>query len=419
MPPAAASTSTAPSSAAPLPGTAPVSARLPQFPWDRLKPFGERAQAHPDGIVDLSVGTPVDPTPAVVRRALAEAADAPGYPTVHGRPRLREAAAGWMSRTLGVEVDPAAIMPAIGSKELVAALPALLGLGSGDAVAYPVPAYPTYEIGALLAGARPVPLSDDELAGDWSAAAGAGTAIEAGTGAETGTVAGTGTGAGRIKLVWLNSPANPHGRVLPAAALRAVVEQARALGALVVSDECYISLGWEGEQPVSVLHPDVTGGSPDGVLALHSLSKRSNLAGYRSAFVAGDAAAVAELVAVRRHSGMMIPAPIQAGTIAALDDDTHAAEQKERYRSRRVVLRNALLAAGFRIDHSEAGLYLWASRTVDGRPEDCWDTVAHLAERGILAAPGEFYGRGGEHHVRLALTASDERIAAAAVRLAG
>ncbi|HEY3870203.1 MAG TPA: succinyldiaminopimelate transaminase [Actinocrinis sp.] len=396
MPSAAASTA-----AAPLPGVAPVSARLPQFPWDRLEPFGDRARAHPDGAVDLSVGTPVDPTPAVVRRALAEAADAPGYPTVHGRPRLREAASGWMSRALGVDVDPAAIMPAIGSKELVAALPALLGLGPGDAVAYPVPAYPTYEVGALLAGARPVPLGDDELAGDWSAAAGAGP------------------DAGRIRLVWLNSPGNPHGRVLSAAVLCAVVEQARALGALVVSDECYITLGWEGEAPVSALHPDVTGGSPAGVLALHSLSKRSNLAGYRSAFVAGDPAAVAELVAVRRHSGMMVPAPVQAASIAALDDDAHAAEQKERYRSRRVVLRNALQAAGFRIDHSEAGLYLWASRLVDGRPEDCWDTVAHLAERGILAAPGEFYGRGGEHHVRLALTASDERIASAAVRLAG
>jgi len=168
---------------------------------------------------------------------------------------------------------------------------------------------------------------------------------------------------------------------------------------------------------VSVLHPDVCGGSHEGVIAVHSLSKRSNLAGYRSAFLAGDPAVVAELLEVRKHAGMMMPGPMQAATAVALDDDEHAAAQKERYRSRRTVLRTALEGAGFRIDHSEAGLYLWASRTVDGVPEPCWDTLAHLAGLGILAAPGEFYGPGGEHHVRLALTATDERIAAAASRL--
>src|SRR5579884_907074 len=382
-----------------------VSARLPQFPWDRLKPYAAKADAHPGGRVDLSVGTPVDATPETVRRALSAAADSPGYPTTHGTARLREAASGWMLRALGVAVDPVSVLPLIGSKELVAGLPALLGLGAGDAVAFPTPAYPTYEIGALLCGATPVPVSDGELQEQWiapdDASGKAGGAPE------------------NLRLLWLNSPGNPHGRVYSSDLLRRVVAWARARGVTVVSDECYISLGWEGTEPVSVLHPEVCGGSHEGLLAVHSLSKRSNLAGYRSAFLAGDPALIADLREVRKHAGMMMPGPVQAATAAALDDDEHAAAQKERYRSRRTVLRNALQDAGFRIDHSEAGLYLWASRIVSGEPEACWDTVAHLADLGILAAPGEFYGPGGEHHVRVALTATDERIASAAARLAG
>ncbi len=375
-----------------------VATRLPQFPWDRLKPYAAKADAHVGGRVDLSVGTPVDPTPESVRRALSAAADAPGYPTTHGTARLREAAAGWMRRTLGVAVDPVSVLPLIGSKELVAGLPGLLGLGEGDAVAYPTPAYPTYEIGALLAGAVPVPVSDRELLDRW-------------------IVRGEQPTSANLRLLWLNSPGNPHGRVYSAGTLREIVAWARARGVLVVSDECYITLGWEGTEPVSVLHPDVCGGSHEGLIAVHSLSKRSNLAGYRSAFLAGDPAVVAELLEVRKHAGMMTPGPIQAAGAAALDDDEHAAAQKERYRSRRRVLRAALEGAGFRISHSEAGLYLWASRVVDGEPEPCWETVAHLAALGILVAPGEFYGPGGEHHVRVALTATDERVAAAAARL--
>jgi succinyldiaminopimelate transaminase len=374
-----------------------VSTRLPQFPWDRLKPYAAKADAHPGGRVDLSVGTPVDPTPESVRRALSAAADSPGYPTTHGTARLREAASDWMRRALGAEVHPGSVLPLIGSKELVAGLPALLGLGAGDVVAYPTPAYPTYEIGALLSGATPSAVADLDLIEGW--------------------VDG-GEAPGNLRLLWLNSPGNPHGRVLGARALKEVVAWARARGVLVASDECYITLGWEGTDPVSVLHPDVCGDSHEGVIAVHSLSKRSNLAGYRSAFLTGDPAVVAELLEVRKHAGMMMPGPMQAATAAALDDDEHAAEQKERYRSRRAVLRTALEGAGFRIDHSEAGLYLWASRTVSGVPEPCWDTLAYLAGLGILAAPGEFYGPGGEHHVRLALTATDERIAAAAARLA-
>ncbi|MFW6205216.1 MAG: succinyldiaminopimelate transaminase [Actinomycetota bacterium] len=357
---------------------------LPQFPWDTLAAYQERAAAHPGGIVDLSVGTPVDPTPDVVREAMAAATDAPGYPRVYGTSALREAAARWLGRRFGVSgVDPAGVLPTVGSKEFVAWLPTLLGLGPRDTVAYPQLAYPTYDVGARLAGASGV--ASDAL---------------------------TALGPARVGLVWVNSPANPHGRVLPREHLAKVVSWARERDAVVASDECYLEFGWD-ERPVSVLDPDVNGGSLDHVLAVHSLSKRSNLAGYRAGFVVGDPGLVRRLLEVRRHAGLMVPAPVQAAMVAALDDDAHVDEQRARYAARRDELRDAFTAAGFRVDHSEAGLYLWATR--DGEP--CWDTVGWLADRGILVAPGDFYGAAGSGHVRIALTATDERVAAAAARL--
>ncbi len=356
---------------------------LPVFPWERLAPYAEIASAHPGGLVDLSVGTPVDPTPAIVQDALRGAANAPGYPLTAGSPAVRAAVAGWLARRLGVRgLDPSAVLPTIGSKELVALLPSLLGLGAGDLVVYPELAYPTYDIGARLAGAEPV-------AADGLAA----------------------LGPAPVRLVWVNSPANPSGRVLPVEHLRKVVSWARERGAVVAGDECYIELGWE-QETVSVLHPDVCGDSHDGVLAVHSLSKRSNLAGYRAGFVAGDPALVGRLLAVRRHAGLIVPAPVQAAMTAAYGDETHVAEQRARYAARRDALLGALVAYGLRIEHSTAGLYLWA--TAD---EDCWATVGRLAALGVLVAPGEFYGRAGHRHVRVALTATDERIAAAAARL--
>ncbi len=364
-----------------------VSQRLPDFPWDQLAPAAERAREHPDGIVDLSIGTPVDPTPEAVRRALAHASDSPGYPLTIGRVDTRRAALDWMARRLGVTgvagLDTDAVIPTIGSKELIATLALHLGVGPGDLVVYPELAYPTYDVGARLVGART--LAADSL-----------TAI----GPET------------PRLLWLNSPSNPTGRVLPAEHLRKVVDWCRQRGTVLVSDECYIELGWESE-PVSVLHPDVCGGSADGLLAIHSLSKRSNLAGYRCAFVAGDPVLVGELLAVRKNLGLIMPGPQQVAMATALADDVHVEEQRERYAARRALLRPALEGAGFRIDHSEASLYLWATRG-----EDCWQTVAGLAELGILAAPGAFYGASGARHVRVALTVTDERAAAAAARLA-
>ncbi|WP_449348530.1 succinyldiaminopimelate transaminase, partial [Streptomyces shaanxiensis] len=214
-----------------------------------------------------------------------------------------------------------------------------------------------------------------------------------------------------LKLLWLNSPSNPTGKVLSKDELTRIVAWARSHGVLLFSDECYLELGWEAD-PVSVLHPDVNGGSYDGIVAVHSLSKRSNLAGYRAAFLAGDPAVLAPLLEIRKHGGMMTSMPTQAAVVAALGDDTHVREQRERYAARRTLLREALLGHGFRIEHSEASLYLWATRD-----ESCWSTVAHLAERGILVAPGDFYGEAGEKFVRVALTATDERVRAAVERL--
>lgn len=371
-------------------GSAPGDARagrgfeLPDFPWDALAPYAATARTHADGLVDLSVGAPVDPVPDVVREALREASDAHGYPATYGTPALRKAAAGWLARRFGVAgLSPDAVLPCIGAKEAVAWLPTLLGLGPGDTVAIPALAYPTYDIGARLAGARSLP-ADGLLE----------------------------LGPARVAMVWVNSPANPTGKVLPVTHLRKVVDWARERGAIVVSDECYLEFGWDGDPPVSVLHPDVCGGSFDGVLALQSLSKRSNMAGYRAGFLAGDSALIADLLAVRKHAGMMVPAPVQAAMTAALADDAHVREQRERYGARRAVLRPALEAVGFTIEHSAAGLYLWATRG-----QDCWDTVGWLAQRGILAAPGTFYGQAGHRHVRISLTATDERVAAAAARL--
>ncbi|MBO1337030.1 succinyldiaminopimelate transaminase [Streptomyces sp. VRA16 Mangrove soil] len=357
--------------------------RIPTFPWDKLEPYKKTAAAHPDGIVDLSVGTPVDPVPDLIQKALIDAADSPGYPTVWGTPELRDALVSWCERRLGArDFTHRNVLPVVGSKELVAWLPTHLGLGPGDKVAYPRLAYPTYEVGARLARAEYVTYDDP-----------------------------TELDPEGIKLLWLNSPSNPTGKVLSKEDLTRTVAWAREHGILVFSDECYLELGWEAD-PVSVLHPDVNGGSYDGLVAVHSLSKRSNLAGYRAAFIAGDAAVLDPLLQIRKHGGMMTSAPTQAAVVAALGDDAHVQEQRARYAARRELLRAALVGHGFRIEHSEASLYLWATRD-----ESCWDTVAHLAALGILVAPGDFYGEAGATFVRVALTATDERIDAAVARL--
>ncbi|MBB5871679.1 succinyldiaminopimelate transaminase [Allocatelliglobosispora scoriae] len=324
------------------------------------------------------MGTPVDPVDPAIMAALSAAADAPGYPLTMGSVALRGAMRAYLTRT-SAAVGDFGVIPTVGSKELVAWLPTFLGLGAGDTVVIPEVCYPTYEVGAMLAGA-------DVLRAD----------------SPPGVPAA---------LVWINSPGNPHGRVTDLDEMRAWVAWARGCGAVLASDECYLSLPWE-QTPISVLDPAVNDGDLTGLLAVQSLSKRSNLAGYRAGLIAGDPAIVRELLTIRKHAGLIVPDPVQAAMVAALGDEAHVEVQRERYRARRVIMRDGLEKAGFRIEHSTAGLYLWATRDEPG-----WDTTAWLADLGILVVPGAFYGPAGESFVRIALTASDERIAAAAERL--
>lgn len=358
--------------------------QLPDFPWDALGPYAEKARSHIGGMIDLSVGSPVDPTPSVIRDALAAATDAHAYPATSGSPALREAIVSWYARRRGVDdLSVANVLPTIGSKELIALLPTLFGLGDGDIVVQPTLAYPTYAIGAAIAGASVV-ASDDPS--EWP----------------------DGT-----RLIWVNSPGNPDGRVLSTDLLRAMVARARELGAIIASDECYAELNWSGSEPTpSILDPRVIAGERNSVLSIYSMSKQSNLAGYRAAFVAGCSDLVGELLAVRKHVGLIPPAPVQAAMIAALGDDAHVAAQRELYRSRRDLLLPALEGAGFRVDESSAGLYLWAT---NGSP--AWDTVDRLADLGILVVPGSFYGEDPAVHVRIALTATDAAVEAAVARL--
>lgn len=359
-----------------------------------MAPYVATAGKFPGGAVNLSIGTPVDPTPELIRNALADAADAHGYPTVHGTEPLRQAVVDWFASRRGVPgLDPKDVMPTVGSKELVAWLPFLLGLGSGDVVVRPTVAYPTYDIGAALAGATAVAADDlDEL--------------DAATRA-------------KVRLVWINSPGNPTGSVRDVESLQHIVAQAREVGAVVASDECYAELGWGewdaqrgGDAVPSVLDPRVTGGSTKGLLCVYSLSKQSNLAGYRAAFVAGDSAIVANLVNSRKHAGMIVPFPVQEAMRVALGDATHVLAQKDLYRGRRERIVPALENFGLTIHESKAGLYLWSTAG-----EATWDTVARFAELGIVVGPGVFYGDAGNGFIRVALTGTDERIDVAVERL--
>lgn len=368
---------------------------LPDYPWEAMAPYLAKASEHPGGAVNLSIGTPVDPTPALIQEALRAAANAPGYPTVHGTVQLREAIAAWFERRRGVPgLDPKDIMPTVGSKELVAWLPLLLGLKPGDVVVRPKVAYPTYDIGATFAGVTSVATDNLDELDDATRS--------------------------RVRLIWVNSPGNPTGSVRDVESLKALVAQAREIGAVVASDECYAELGWGtwdvqrgGQQVPSVLDPRVAGGSHDGLLAVYSLSKQSNVAGYRAAFVAGDPVIMANLVNSRKHAGMIVPYPVQEAMRVALGDDAHVNAQKNLYRGRRERLLPALQEFGLEIKESDAGLYLWSTAE-----EDTWETVDRLAARGIVVGPGVFYGEAGNGFVRVALTGTDERIDAAVARLA-
>lgn len=359
--------------------------RLPEYPWQKLKPYQAIAEKHANGMVDLSVGSPVDPTPKVIQDAIRDATNAPGYPSTAGSLEFREAVAEWFGRRRGVELTSDQVMPTIGSKEFISFLPLMLGLGKGDVIVQPSVAYTAYVVGAALSGAEII--SEDDPA-KWPE---------------------------NTKLIWINSPGNPDGRVLDVDQMKACVKRARELGAVLASDECYAELGWgrwAEERIPSVLDPRVCEGSYDNLLAVYSLSKQSNLAGYRAAFVAGPENLIKPIVNIRMHSGLMMPAPVQKAVIAALRDEEHVALEREIYRKRREVLLEAVKAYGFEIADSEAGLYLWATLG-----EDCWATVTKMAELGILVVPGEFYQDQGSKYVRFSITASDEKVAEGAARL--
>ena len=364
------------------------SSELPDFPWDSLTPVRERAAEYPGGAVDLTIGTPVDPVPDALQEALCERSDTPGYPPTIGTPELRDAISGWLVRRRGVTPAPG-ILPTLGSKEMVALLPAFLGLGEGDVVAFPEVAYPTYDVGARLAGATPLPLDTEADPASWPAG---------------------------ISMLWLNSPGNPNGHVLGVEQLRAIVAWARENGVVVASDECYGELPWDVSEAPSILDARVCDGDYTGLFCLYSLSKQSNLAGYRAAFIAGDPERIAALSEVRKHGGFLMPAPVQHAMAVGLNDDRHVAAQREIYRRRRAVLQEAVAAAGLESDpHTVAGLYLWVtdpSGRVDG-----WGLVRAFAELGIIVAPGDFYGVAGKGRVRISLTATDERVAEAADRM--
>ena len=349
--------------------------QLPDFPWDALAPYGDTARSHKQGIIDLSQGTPVDPTPEFIQQAFRDASNSPSYPVTAGTPELRAAIAQWAVERLGAtgEFD---VLPVIGSKELVAWLPTIL---ESKKVLLPEIAYPTYHVGAVIAGAQSIPVAID--AKSWPTA----------------------------DLAWLNSPSNPTGRVHSEAEIKACIDWSRTNKALLVSDECYLEFA-QSAQPVSVLSH--TGGDNTNILAVHSLSKRSSMAGFRAAFIVGDSALIARIREIRKHGGMMVPLPVQKAMTVALTDDTHVTEQRARYNARKEILRPALEAAGFTIEFSNAGLYLWCTRN-----EDAWESISWLAQRGILATPGSFYGALGARHIRVAMTATDAQIADAAQRI--
>ena len=361
----------------------------PVYPFDRLKPFEVMAAEHEGGMVDLSVGTPADPPPPAVVEALASSGAERGYPASIGSAALREAASGWLRRRVGVECPPSQLAACIGTKELVAGLPHWLRLRTPDrdTVLYPAVSYPTYEMGAVLAGCRAVPVPVDE---HWRLDV---SAIDD-------------ADAARALCLWSNSPGNPAGGIDD---LDAVAAWGRERGVPVLSDECYVEFTWAGGRR-SVLQSGL-----DGVLAVHSVSKRSNLAGLRVGFYAGDAVLVTYLSELRKHAGFMVPGPAQHAAVAALSDDAHVDAQAAVYQ-RRLARLAAILGDAYGVDVvlPEGGIYLWVAAP-DG---DAWAFAERLAkDAGALVSPGDFYGPLAAGHVRIAAVQPDDRIELVAARL--
>ncbi len=361
----------------------------PPYPYERLDEVKRIAARHEGGAIDCSVGTPVDAPSDAVLEELAKATSARGYPTSQGSLPYREACAGWLARRFGVEVAPDGLAACIGTKEFVGTVAGYLHLRSPqrDTILYPAISYPTYAMGATLAGLRSVPVAMTAGRLDLDS-------IDP-------------SDAARALLLWSNSPSNPTG-VLDD--LGAVAEWGRGHGVLVFSDECYAEFTWRGE-PRSILEHRL-----DGVISVHSASKRSNLAGLRAGFYAGDPEVVSFLRLVRQHAGFMVPGPVQAAVAVAYSDDVHVDLQRDRYRTRLEWMSSALTAFGVAAPMPEGAFYLWCSKAgLDG-----WALAALLAEAsGLVVSPGELYGDAGRDFVRVAMVQPDERLALAVTRLQG
>lgn len=360
----------------------------PVYPYERLVGAKEKADAHPGGVVDLSIGTPCDPPPPEVVRALASSGAERGYPASVGSAPFRDAAAAWMANRIGVHVPPTDLAACVGTKEFVGTLPQWLHLRrpDRDTVLYPAVSYPTYEMGATLAGCRAVAVPVDER-----------FRLDLGAIAEE--------DAARALVLWVNTPGNPAGQVDD---LAAAASWGREREVLVASDECYVEFTWSG-RPQSILQH-----GSEGVLALHSLSKRSNLAGVRAGFYAGDAEVVRYLSEVRKHVGLMMPGPVQAAATVALSDQAHVDAQRERYRARLERMRQILGQLGVDAPMPEGGFYLWAHAPGG----DAWGFTDQLAaDAGALVSPGDLYGAAGDGYVRVALVQPMERLELVADRL--
>ncbi len=367
----------------------------PPYPYERLNGAKSRATgrfADRGGLVDCSIGTPCDPPPDAVLDAMASSGTERGYPTSPGSPAYRRAAADWILRRFGASVDPdRQVAACVGTKEFVATTAQFLHLRSPDrdTVLYPSVSYPTYAMGATLAGARAVPVP--ELPGG-------GLDLDAVDPAD----------AARALLLWVNSPSNPTGQLTD---LDRSATWGRSHGVPVFSDECYAEFTWDGP-PRSVLESGT-----DGVVAVHSLSKRSNLAGVRAGLYAGDEALVTYLLDVRRHAGFMVPGPVQAGAVVALDDDSHVGAQRARYLERLGFLAGVLTEAGLPVGPPAGGFYLWVP--VPESYADGWALCERLADdAGLLVSPGELYGETGRGHVRVAVVQPMDRLELVAERLA-
>jgi succinyldiaminopimelate transaminase len=360
----------------------------PPYPYDRLDQVKAVAAAHEGGCIDLSVGTPCDPPLPAVVAALGSSGAERGYPASIGSLAYRRAAGAWLARRVGVHVEPAAIAACVGTKEFVALLPQLLALRrpDRDTVRYPAVSYPSYERGAVLAGCRAVAVPVDD---QWRIDLGAVDPAD----------------ADRALALWVNTPGNPAGGLDD---LDAAAAWGRARGVPVFSDECYVEFTWDGP-PRSILRSGA-----DGVVAVHSLSKRSNLAGARAGFYAGDPELVHYLSEVRKHMGLMVPGPVQAAAVVAFGDDAHVDAQRAVYRARLDRMAALLAGIGIAAPQPAGGFYLW----VAAPGGDAWALTHELAEKaGILVAPGEFYGAAGAGHIRIALVQPDAQLDLVAARL--